>query len=233
LHVHVLRDHVGADEVDFRAQITFSRSHHKRCPGDVVHVVCGKSLDFSRQKDTLTAYLAWWLENEVKPNRAGKTYQEYELTVRLYIVPFIGGEKLDRLNPMDMCQWMASMTSAKFSNNMRRRALKVIRSALNRAIKLRIIDHNPSVAVDMPKIKKREVCPLETYQCESLFEACWSHRLGDVMVLAAMTGLRKGEILALEWSAVNIAEGVLVVRKTLEEIAGSFDCRMDSHRVGR
>ncbi|MEO2017566.1 MAG: site-specific integrase, partial [Fuerstiella sp.] len=34
----------------------------------------GKSLDFERQKGTLAAYLLWWLENEIKPNRAGKTY---------------------------------------------------------------------------------------------------------------------------------------------------------------
>ena len=38
-----------------------------------------QSLDFERQKDTLAAHLAWWLENEVKPERAARTHQEYEL----------------------------------------------------------------------------------------------------------------------------------------------------------
>ena len=50
----------------------------------------GKALDFERQKGTLMAYLSWWLENEVKPNKSAKTYQEYELAVRLYISPFMG-----------------------------------------------------------------------------------------------------------------------------------------------
>jgi integrase len=35
-----------------------------------------------------------------------------------------------------------------------------------------------------------------------------------------MTGLRKGELFALDWNAVNLDEGVLVVRKTLQELRG-------------
>ena len=62
--------------------------------------------------------------------------------------------------------------------------------------------------------------PLEPEQCHELFAACKSHRLGDLIVLAAMTGLRKGELFALNWNAVNLDEGVLVVRKTLQELRG-------------
>ena len=51
-------------------------------------------------------------------------------------------------------------------------------------------------------------------------QACQGHRLGDLIILAAMTGLRKGELFALEWSAVNLQEGVLVVRRTLQELRG-------------
>ena len=44
--------------------------------------------------------------------------------------------------------------------------------------------------------------------------------MGDLIVLTAMTGLRKGELFALNWNAVNLDEGVLVVRKTLQELRG-------------
>jgi integrase len=64
------------------------------------------------------------------------------------------------------------------------------------------------------------VTPLEPEVCQGLFKACQSHRLGDLIVLAAMTGLRKGELFALDWNAVNLTEGVLVVRKTLQELRG-------------
>lgn len=41
-----------------------------------------------------------------------------------------------------------------------------------------------------------------------------------MIVLAAMTGLRKGELFALNWWAVNLSEDVLVVRRTLQELKG-------------
>lgn len=77
----------------------------------------------------------------------------------------------------------------------------------------------------MPRVQKRAVCPLEPSQCETLFAECQKHRLGDLMIVAAMTGLRKGELLALEWSAVNLSECVLVVRQTLQEVTGAFEAK--------
>ena len=200
---------------------------------DALRMQKGKALDFERQKDTLSAFLSWWLENEVKPNKAGKTYQEYELSTRRYVVPFIGPKKLNRLNAMDVSSWLSAMTTKGFSNHMRRRALRVLRVALNRAVKLQVIDLNPANAVDMPKVRKREVCPLEPNQCSQLFAECEKHRIGDVMILAAMTGLRKGELLALEWSAVNVTEGVLVVRRTIEEVKGFFGVKEPKSESGR
>ena len=193
----------------------------------------GKALDFERQKGTLAAYLSWWLETEVKPNLAARTYQEYELAARLYIVPFIGPKKLTRLNAVDISTWMATMTSRKFTNHMRKRALRVCRIALNRAIKLQTVDSNPCNAVDMPKVRKREIRPLEIKKCGGLFAACKDHRLGDSIILSAMTGLRKGEILALEWTAVNLREGVLSVCGTLEEVRGTFRVKETKSEAGR
>ena len=78
------------------------------------------------------AYLAWWLENEVNPNRVTRTYEEYELAIRLCVVPFIGPKKLDRLNAIDITTWMSAVVRHKFTNNMRKRALRILRIALNR-----------------------------------------------------------------------------------------------------
>jgi integrase len=109
----------------------------------------------------------------------------------------------------------------------------VCRISLNRAIKLQIVDSNPCNAVDMPKVRKREIRPLEIKKCGGLFAACKDHRLGDSIILSAMTGLRKGEILALEWTAVNLREGVLSVCGTLEEVRGTFRVKETKSEAGR
>jgi len=171
-------------------------------------------------KDTVAGYLARWLSDDVMINSAGKTHQEYEGAVRLYIVPFIGDLKLTRLNGEQLVAWQGKLARNKFSNNMRLRSIRVFRNALNKAVKMRLIPLNPIAVLDKPKVTRKEVIPLEPEVCHSLFSACQSHRLGDLIILAAMTGLRKGELFALEWSAVNLDEGSLTVRKTLQELGG-------------
>ena len=171
-------------------------------------------------KDTLGSYLQRWLDDDVAVNRADKTYQEYESAVRLYMTPFLAAEKLTSLDGEKLVEWQAILSRKKFSNNMRLRSIRVLRNALNKAVKLRIIPFNPIMALDKPKVIRKEVTPLEIEQCEKLFKACAAHRLGDLVILAAMTGLRKGELFALEWNAVNLSESVLVVRRTLQELKG-------------
>ena len=119
-----------------------------------------------------------------------------------------------------MVTWQATLSRKGFSNNMRLRSIAILRCALNKAVKLRLIPFNPCAVLDKPKVVRKEVTPLEIDQCQRLIAACQSHRLGDLIVLAAMTGLRKGELFALDWSAVNLSEGVLVVRRTLQELNG-------------
>ena len=171
-------------------------------------------------KDSVAGYLTRWLENDVDVNREGKTHQEYEGTVRLYISPFIGHIKLSKLDGEQLVAWQGTLKRKGFSSNMRLRSIRVLRNALNKAVKLRVLPYNPIMAVDKPKVTRKQVTPLEPQQCQDLFAACKAHRLGDLIVLAAMTGLRKGELFALNWNAVNLDEGVLVVRKTLQELRG-------------
>jgi integrase len=171
-------------------------------------------------KDSVAGYLSRWLENDVDLNREGKTHQEYEGTVRLYVSPFIGHIKLSKLDGEQLVAWQGTLKKKGFTANMRLRSIRVLRNALNKAIKLRILPFNPIMALDKPKVTRKQVTPLEPEACQDLFKACQSHRLGDLIVLAAMTGLRKGELFALDWNSINLTEGVLVVRKTLQELRG-------------
>ena len=66
-----------------------------------------------------------------------------------------------------------------------------------------------------------------------MFKECEKHRLGDIVPLAIMTGLRLGELLALEWSDVNLSECVLVVRKTLEERKDGKSLKPPKSKAGR
>ncbi len=92
---------------------------------------------------------------------------------------------------------------------------------------------NPCAALNRPKVIRKETIPLEPEQCHKLFDECEKHRLGDAIILAAMTGLRRGELFALEWSAVNLSEAVLVVRKSLQDVRGKLKVKEPKTAAGR
>jgi integrase len=54
-----------------------------------------------------------------------------------------------------------------------------------------------------------------------------------LIVLAALTGLRKGELFALEWPAVNLTEGILVVRRTVTELGDGLSVKEPKSSAGR
>jgi len=184
-------------------------------------------------KDTVGAFLDRWLADDVAVNKAGKTFEEYEGTCRLYIKPWIGAERLATLDGEKLIQWQAQLSRKGMSANTRLRSIRVLRNALNKAVKLGLRSHNPCAALDKPRVVRDERRPLEPEQCAALFDACREHRLGDLIVLAVLTGLRKGELFALEWGAVNLAEAVLVVRRTLEESQGKRRLKEPKTASGR
>lgn len=169
-------------------------------------------------RDTVAGYLQRWLNDDIAINRTAKTLSTYEQTVRLHISPYIGPGKLTQLGGEKLIAWQGKLARKGVSTAKRRFAIAVLRSALTKAVKLRLIPFNPCAVLDKPRAVTKEVTPLEPEKCHELFAACQSHRLGDMIVLAALTGLRKGELFALDWNAVNLSEGVLVVRRTLQEL---------------
>ena len=184
-------------------------------------------------RDTLAGYLQRWLDDDILLNRAGKTHSGYEGIIRLYITPFLGTQKLTKLSGETLVAWQAKLARKGCSNDIRHRTIKILRAALSKAVKLRIIPFNACACLDKPKTIRKEVTPLEPEQCRALFIACQSHRLGDLIVLAAMTGLRKGELFALEWNAVNLSEGVLVVRRTLQELGDGLTVKEPKTAAGK
>lgn len=184
-------------------------------------------------KDSLGAYLARWLEDDIETNKAPKTAEEYAGVVRLHVLPYLGAERLAGLDGEKLVRWQSALMRAGRSAATRAKAIRVLRCALNRAVRLRLIPFNPMAAVDKPKVIRDERRPLEPEQIAKLVEVCQGHRLGDLIVLAVMTGLRKGELFALEWAAVNLPEGVLVVRRSVSEPGGRLIIKEPKSRASR
>ena len=78
-----------------------------------------------------------------------------------------------------------------------------------------LIPRNVCDAVKAPQNHRPEVTPFSPTQVKALLEAVTSERLGCLFVLAIHTGLRRGELLALRWSDVDLDAGKLTVQRSL------------------
>jgi integrase len=166
-------------------------------------------------QQTVTQYLAYWLEHTVKDAVRPRTYERYEAIVRLHIVPVFGKVKLQALTP----QHVQTLKSKKLKEGLSPTTVSAIHEmlhkALDDAIKMGLLARNVCDVVSPPRKEHKEINPLTPDEARKLLKVAKGHPQEALFVLALATGMRRGELLGLKWQDVNLAEGTLQVRRIL------------------
>jgi len=95
---------------------------------------------------TVAQWLDRWL-GIVKTELASQTHMGYETAVRVHISPALGARQLTRLAPADVQRFYSILNAGKTQASTARRICTILSAALNRAVELRLIAHNPATAV--------------------------------------------------------------------------------------
>ncbi|CAN5220264.1 site-specific integrase [soil metagenome] len=147
------------------------------------------------------------------------TLSDYESYLRVHLVPFFGAHLLDEID-VDLVE---SFIRARRAEG---KAIKSIRNYLGLlqaifalALKRGWCTTNPVAAIDKPRNRHdHDIRYLNAGELEALLHAVPETELGRLertfYLTAAMTGLRRGELLALRWQDVDFEAGVLRVRRT-------------------
>jgi integrase len=98
----------------------------------------------------------------------------------------------------------------------------VLRSALNQALRWRLVTWNVAALVDPPRIPKRQHHALDAAGAKKFLAAAHGERYEAAYVLGLMCGLRRGEILGLSWSDIDLERATLRVTHSLQRIDGSL-----------
>jgi integrase len=96
----------------------------------------------------------------------------------------------------------------------------VLHGALGQAERWGYVPRNVATLVETPRAPRYEIAPLNEEQSRAFLLAAKSERLEALFVVALTTGMRQGELLGLRWRDVELAEGSLQVRSTLERDDG-------------
>jgi integrase len=167
-------------------------------------------------------YLDRWLSSTAKARVQPRTWHRYEEMIRLRLKPCLPDLPLARLRSIHVEGCHTSIRLAGASPSVCQSAAEVLRSALRDAVRLKMIPFNPAEGVERPKYRRPEMQALSREQALLFLQAAKEDRLFALYVVALDTGMRQGELLALEWADVDLDAGVVVVRRTLEDQGGKL-----------
>ena len=174
-------------------------------------------------KTTMANYLDRWLEH-MKSQVSARSHERYTEIVRKNVVPLIGATTLAKLQPVNISTAYSTALSTGRRNGkggLSPRTVhhihRVLKQALHQAVRWQLIARNPADAVDAPKVERRRLDTYNMAQTAELIEIMRGTRMLIPTILAALCGLRRGEIAALRWRNVNLSTGQLSVVESAEQ----------------
>jgi integrase len=156
---------------------------------------------FDAENLTLSEYLGRWLEGSVKGSVWHTTYRDYAGHVRNHIAPELGRLKLAKLTSAHVQALYRKKIDSGLSPRTVNYVHATLHKALEQAVKWRLIPYNVSDGATKPRQEKRETEALTIEQVYAFLET--ARKAGDrfeaLYAVAALTGMRPGELLALRW----------------------------------
>ena len=166
-------------------------------------------------RDLLTRWLV-----DIEPTRSPGTMREHRRSVERNILPAIGSVHLDRLTARHLDDLYRSLLSRGLSPASVRRHHAILSAALRRAVKWDWLASNPAERASPPGLTRHAATAPSTEAVQRLVADAQEEDpvLAAAIVLAAVTGARRGELCALRWSDVDWQRGTLTFARSLTVI---------------
>ena len=168
-------------------------------------------------------WLVRWLEDYVHPSVKVKTYFIYANIVPLRLIPEFGNLEIDHITPLIVQPYITKLlqqgnlkTGAGLSSNSVNLIIAVIQNSLQVAHSLGFAERYELDKIKRPRVQEKQVCCFSTQEQKQIEKEVLSDRRMKMLgiLLCLYTGLRIGELLALEWSDVDLDKRELRVCKT-------------------
>jgi len=137
-----------------------------------------------------------------------------------YIVTELGDDWLQKLTPQQVQAFYVKKLEGGLSSKVVHDIHGVLHLALKNTVRWGLVSRNVCDLVTAPRIVSREVVPLTVEQARVLVKHVRGHRLELLLAMAVVTGMRRGELLALRWSDIDFVRGRLLVLHSVDFIVG-------------
>ncbi len=160
-----------------------------------------------------------WLNCYVKPQVKERTYAKYCHLMNRHILPELGDYHLDELSTRVLQQFVNKLRDDGFASATIHGMISLLKLSLIKAVELEIVDKEYTTYLSRPKIQTKRV------ECFSIQEQRKIENYASILerpkyfgiLLSLYTGMRLGELLALEWSDIDIRKNIIKVTKSCHD----------------
>ncbi|SCL20753.1 Site-specific recombinase XerD [Micromonospora rhizosphaerae] len=183
---------------------------------------------------TMASYADYWMEHVASPKLRPTTLVRYRSSVARYVVPAIGKRRLTALTPADVRLMLSKAAATRtagrkgqpederptVSPRTVQQVHAVLRAMLSQAVREELLARNVARLVQVPTPDREEIHPWTEAEARAFLASARAHRLHALFVVALALGLRRGELLGLRWSDLDLNAGQLRVWQTLQRVRG-------------
>jgi integrase len=164
-----------------------------------------------------------YLEDRWLPHAATRvrptTHERYCSLLRGHVEPKIGRVRLAKLRPFHIQTVVDDMVADGFAPRTVGQAYRVLSAALRQGVRWQVLPTNPALAVSPPR-SDRPLLAIPDGEAVRRLLAEADGSLRTAVLLAASTGMRRGEVAGLRWSAIDGAR--VSVSASLQRVHGQL-----------
>lgn len=179
--------------------------------------------------DWLKSWFDVYATNSVRTN----TLEGYKRIVFKHLIPGLGDIPLSDLKGIHIRKYINDKAAAGAIKDGGKHHIAILRLALEQAVIDEEIPKNPAQKVKLLKKEKHEYIPWTQQETEKFLEIIKGTRFYPLYLLAWVTGMRRSELLGLQWPDIDFQNNLLHVRRSLVKVDGGHELQEPKTKLSK
>jgi integrase len=170
---------------------------------------------FSVRETTFEEFFVTWLKNRegLIELSSMRRYQSYHRVILTHFCKY----RLAEIRPSQIENWRNRLLTVDgYSQKSVRDVVGLLKKIFNDAVSLEYLEVNPARFMSMPRMQERDFSFWSESEANTFLQYISRHEPNfyPIYVMALNTGMRLGELRALQWDCIDLARKVITVKRT-------------------